>query len=642
MMKYQGVQEMFSKAAKKFGKRAAIEVAGKRMTYAELEAQANNLANFLIYSGAQPGSIVAIMVENIPDIISSIIGILKARCVFVPFDISLPQKRLELMVKEISPKWFITRSSFSSKLNDIAIGCGVQASFIYLDAGEGEHADEYASYSNTTSPAIYSEPDDPCYIYFTSGSTGTPKAILGCAKGLDHFIRWEIDAFGIGEGTRVSQFTPPMFDPFLRDIFAPLCAGGVVCVPDGKEMILQAKKLIDWIDIQQINLIHCVPFMFRLMVNEELSPYYFSSLKHILLAGEPLPPIDAKKWMAVFGDRIQLVNVYGPTETTLAKFFHIVNHSDLERQSIPVGKPIEGATALIVDDEGNLCGPGSAGEVYIQTPFRSLGYYNRPEQTREVFLQNPFGDNPNDILYKTGDLGRLLPDGNLELLGRKDLQVKIRGVRIELHEIENLLRRHEAIKDAVVIDRTGVDGQKYLCAYVVTTRRTESGTIRDYLSNHLPEFMIPSAFIALKALPRTSSGKVDRLALPDPNDTRSELQSLYVAPRTPIEEEIVRIWQEVLGAKQVGIYDNFFELGGHSLSITQLASRIWNVFQVEIPLALLFNNPTVVDMTAVIASAQANQGDEAGVTHLLEELRRLSPGEVKTLLENEKLTYSSP
>jgi amino acid adenylation domain-containing protein len=641
MIEYEGITEMFSRAAQRYSSNAAIETNGKQISYEDLEAGSNKIANFLIENGALAGSIVAIMVEDTVAVITAMLGVLKACCVSVPLDPELPEKRLQSMVTEISPKWFITQSTLYSKTSKIASIAGSKACAICLD---GEMADDcqnglsyardYLSFCNTMRPLTCSGPDDPVYIYFTSGSTGRPKAILGRSKGLDHFIRWEIKTFGVGEETRVSQFTSPVFDPFLRDIFVPLCAGGVLCIPDGKDAILHTRKLIDWIDIQQINLIHCVPFLFRSIVNENLNSDYFSSLKHILLAGEPLPPSDVRKWMNVFGERIQLVNVYGPTETTLAKFFYFVGRSDLDRPLIPVGKPMEGASALIVGNDGTLCEPGSAGEVYIRTPFRSLGYYNRPDLTKEVFIQSPFSNDSDDIVYKTGDLGRLLPDGNLELLGRKDMQVKIRGVRIELHEIENLLFHYKGIRDALVIDREDPAGQKYLCAYIVADESVQSGVIRDYLSEHLPESMIPSAFVALKALPRLPTGKIDRSGLPAPGEGSSELQRFYVAPRTSVEQELALIWQQILGVKQIGIYDSFFEMGGHSLSVTQLASRIWDAFKVEMPLTVLFNHPTIADMTLVIAATQAGQESKTEVAQLLADLKRLSPNEVKARLEH--------
>jgi amino acid adenylation domain-containing protein len=461
-----------------------------------------------------------------------------------------------------------------------------------------------------------------CYVYFTSGSTGTPKGIAGRLKGIDHFMRWEIKTFGLDHHTRVGQFTAISFDAFLRDMFVALCTGGTVCVPPDRDSILDTRKLIDWIDEQKITLIHCVPSLFRAVLNEELRADQFCSLKHILLSGEPLLPGDVKRWMNVYGERVQLVNLYGPTETTMTKFFYVVQPSDRERRSIPIGKPMEGARALVLDEKGIVCPPGRVGDIYIRTPFRSLGYYGQPELTSEVFIRNPFSQDPGDIIYKTGDLGRLLEDGNFEFLGRKDQQVKIRGVRIELGEIEGLLREHTSVKDTAVVDREDTSGHKYLCAYVVFSKEDQTDALRDFLSASLPEYMLPAAFVTLDKLPRTINGKVDRRAL-------STVQSVinmqtYVAPRTPVEVTLAGIWTRLLGIDQVGLNDNFFQIGGHSLLATQLISRVSESFNVGLPLRSLFDSPTIAGLALTITQAQVEQEDDEEMAQLLEEIKNLS------------------
>lgn len=603
-MKRENIHDLFSQAADRFSANVAIDCVDKCLTYSELENRSNNLANFLVASGASKGSIVAILADDSIEVIAAVIGILKAGCVFVPLDPSTPTRRLEAMVSEVSPEWFVVEPRFFFILRDITANRNSKANVICVKPGNGPddcrgnwiHLEDYASYVNTEKPIVPSEPDDMCYIYFTSGSTGRPKGIAGRLKAIDHFIQWEIRTFGIGEGTRVSQLTTPSFDAFLRDVFVPLCAGGTVCVPDGKDIILDVRKLIDWIDEQQINLVHCVPSLFRSIVNEDLHPQYFSALKYILLAGERLLPSDVKRWMDVYGERVQLVNLYGPSETTMTKFFYFVKPSDANGRFIKIGKPMEGARALVVDDQGNPCPPGVVGEIYIRTPFCALGYYNQPGLTREVFIQNPFKNDPNDIVYKPGDLGRILADGNFEFLGRRDQQVKIRGIRIELGEIENLLRNHESVKDVVVVDREDLSGNKYLCGYVVLSQEVKSRELRDFLLKHLPDNMVPSAFVAMDAFPRTLSGKVDRRALPALEKAQPELADAFVAPRTPVEKRFAEIWEKVLGVEQVGIHDNFFELGGHSLLATQVISRLREAFQVELPLRHLFEAPTVAGL----------------------------------------------
>ncbi|HEY2389798.1 MAG TPA: amino acid adenylation domain-containing protein, partial [Candidatus Angelobacter sp.] len=303
-------------------------------------------------------------------------------------------------------------------------------------------------------------------------------------------------------------------------------------------------------------------------------------------------PADVRRWMEVFGERIGLVNLYGPTETTVTKLYHFVQAEDRERTSIPIGKPMPGAAAMVVNSADLPCPAGVAGEIYIRTPYRSLGYHGEPKLTREAFIQNPFSQDPNDIVYKTGDYGRLLKDGSLEFLGRRDHQVKIRGVRVELGEVENQLRQHPAVKDVAVVDREDGAGNKYLCAYVVMAEGQGTSQLREHLSSHLPEFMVPSAYMAMQELPRTLNGKIDRKSLPSLEETHREKKNENRA-RTAVEEIIAGIWGQVLHLPHVGVEESFFELGGHSLLATQIISRIRESLHVDLPLRALFEDPTV-------------------------------------------------
>jgi amino acid adenylation domain-containing protein len=588
------------------GEAIAVDYGDRRLQYRELEEMSNNLANFLIASGAAKGSIVTIIVEDSVEVIIAIIATLKAGCVFVPLDPNVPETRLASMVAEVSPKWFIVESKF---FNRIPRSSGARV--ICVDSGDvpdnsrGDliYLKEYAGYRNLENPDLPCQPNDMCYIYFTSGSTGRPKGIAGRLMAIDHFINWELETFGIGEGTRVSQLTTPSFDAYLRDVFVPLCAGGVVCGLKRVRTSPDVESLIDWVDRQRINLIHCVPSLFRSILSFELKPTYFPALKNILLAGEPVLPSDVRRWADIFGDRIQLVNLYGPSETTMTKLFYPIKPSDRDRRSIPIGKPMSGAKAMIIGSDGKACLPGAVGEIYIRTPYRSLGYYNQPELTNEAFIPNPFTGDPDDLIYKTGDLGRVLRDGNFEFLGRKDQQVKIRGIRIELREIESLLLDHEIVKDVAVIDRDDESGNKYLCAYVVCAGEAETSTLRDFLAARLPEYLVPSMFVMMNSLPRTITGKIDRRALPSIEQARAAAGRPYIAPRTPVEEMLADIWSQVLKLERIGVGENFFELGGHSLLATQVVSRVKAAFEVELPLRALFESPTVGSLAEQVESA---------------------------------------
>ena len=600
---------MFSRTAEQYGTQVAIERGFQRVSYAEVEEQSNRLANYLLDQGVSSGTMVGLFTDDPVQIIIAILGVLKAGGVFVPLDPTFPEQRLRGMSSQVQPEWFVTERKYVEKLGQV--WAGAAARVICVDESESE----FAQYERVERPGVASNPEAPCSIYFTSGSTGKPKAILGRLKGIDHFIRWEIEALGVTAGTRVSQLASPSFDGFLKDVFVPLCAGGVVCAPESRSIVLEGWRLADWLDIEQIEILHCVPSVFRSLLNEDLNDKYFEPMRYVVLAGEVLQPADVKRWMKIFGERIRLANFYGPTETTILKSFHFVKPEDADRPSIPLGKPIDGSLVMVIDSSGDLCGLGAVGEIHIKTPYRAHGYYGEPELTKEVFIQNPFNDDPSDILYKTGDFGRLIKGGDLEFLGRRDQQVQVRGVRVELGEIENLLRAHETVADVAVIDRDDEQGNKYLVAYVTMNNGTGSDQLREYLAERLPETMLPSAFVELDQLPRTLNGKLDRKALPALELLQAEKEMSEAGPRDPVEEIVAGIWCEVLRLPAIGRHGNFFNLGGHSLLVTQVLSRVREFFKVELPVRSLFETPTIEGFAQLIQE-QINAGKQVELTSI--------------------------
>lgn len=584
---YDAVHDLFSQTAGECSSLTAIDNGRRRITYGELAANVDALSAALVARGVTSGAIVGIFLADPIEIITSILAILKARGVFCPLDPTFPEKRLQVMFASVTPAWTITRAEFLEQLQRITPA----ANPVLIDAGiTGAEAGE----------TLASDPEAPCSIYFTSGSTGTPKAILGRLKGIDHYVRWEIEAVGVKDGTRVSQLASPSFDGFLKDAFVPLCAGGIVCAPENRSLVLDGRLLADWLDIEQIEILHCVPSVFRALLNTELNDKYFEQMRCVVLAGETLYPADVKRWLDIFGDRIKLANLYGPTETTILKTFHFVKPEDVERPTIPIGKPIKGAAVLVVDQNGQPCGIGDVGEIYIRTPYRSHGYFHKPDLTSEVFIQNPFNDDPSDIIYKTGDFGRLLEDGNLEHLGRRDQQVQVRGVRVELGEIENLLRGHDDVADVAVIDRDDPDGNKFLVAYLTMNNGSGTEHLRPYLAERLPEAMLPSALIELDRLPRTLNGKLDRKALPSLEAIQAQRDAEHSEPKTPLEEIVANIWAEVLRLPAVKRTDNFFNLGGHSLLVTQVVLRVRETLKVELPIRSVFEAPTTTQFAELI------------------------------------------
>jgi amino acid adenylation domain-containing protein len=627
------ILELLSESINRFRSRIAIEWTSTRVSYDELETRASEIATRLISSGAGKESLVAVLLENSLHVIPTMIGIWKAGCVFVPLDQNNPEKRLAAMFSLVKPACVVTESQFLDLLDRVYPAAQNNFQLIQLSEGKLESDQDGGPHPRWAEPVPF-EPDDLCYLYFTSGSTGTPKAIAGRYKSIAHFVEWEIETFELDGTCRVGQFTHPAFDAFLRDVLVPLCVGGTVCIPDGRESILLTSTLVEWIEKQRITLIHCVPSLFRMILNHELKPDYFHSLRYVMLAGERIFPADIKKWLDVYGERTQLVNFYGPTETTMIKFYHLITRADAERKSIPIGKPMTGARAIVVGAGGKSCPSGAVGEIYIRTPYSSLGYYAPPELTAQVFVQNPFSNDPQDIVYKTGDLGRVQTDGNFEFLGRKDRQVKIRGLRVELGEIESCLRSCTGVRDAVVIEATDTHGEPYLCSYVVMSEGLEPDRLRDQLLAELPANMVPSVFVKLDAMPLTLNGKVDRRALPLPEKRRSR-KAVYVAPRTLTEEMLVNIWRGLLGVDPLGVDDDFFELGGHSLLATQLMSRLRLAFQVDLPLGALFENPTIAKLAVPIAQHQLANADGDAVSRGLDEIEQLTDEKAKSMLSQQ-------
>jgi amino acid adenylation domain-containing protein len=622
------VQEMFRQAAGRFGDRPAIEWEGHQVSYRRLESQAARLARDLRAAGAEKGSLIAILADRTADVIAAMLAVLETGCAFVPIDLHFPAATLPAVVAEARPRLWLVSERQVETLESLRREHGFEATAMPIaESWVREAADEL----RLALPAEPGDPDALSYVYFTSGSTGRPKGIAGRLQAIDHFIRWEMETFGVGEGTRVSQLTSPAFDAFLRDVFTPLAAGGTVCVPAGRQSILDGGgRLAEWIESQRVEILHCTPSLFRLILGQELTPASFPALRWVLLAGEPLLPSDVRSWYSLLGERIRLVNLYGPSETTMVKLFHIVLPEDGQTRTVPIGRPMPGARAIVIDEKGKPCPPDKLGEIYIRTLYRSLGYLNRPDLTAESFIQNPFSDRPDDIVYKTGDLGRLREDGTFEFGGRRDTQVKVRGVRVEIAPIEDLLRAHPRVADAAVVDRADTQGNKFLCAYVVPRGAVDPAALAEALRGALPESAIPSAFVLLDGLPRTLSGKVDRRSLPNPGESGRE----HVPPRTPVEETLCGIFSELLGVPQIGIRDHFFELGGHSLLATMLLSRIRSAFRVEVPLRDVFRTPTPEGLALTVVRLRTEQEGEDEMAALLRQVQAMSEEELQQTIRS--------
>jgi amino acid adenylation domain-containing protein len=615
------VHEMFQEAAQQHAGRTALANSDRHLTYAELDAWSNSIADYLLGLGAAKGSMIFIVAESSFSIISSMIAILKIGGIFVPLDPCQPAKRLQVLAGQVPPDYVVTEVGLLGKVASLF---GVDVPVVAVDRTKSSEQQPCLLPRRTVAgvenakplPPSVSEPDDMCYVFFTSGSSGKPKAIAGRLKSIDHFIRWEIDTFAVRPGTIFSQITQPVFDAFLRDTFTPLCAGGTLRIPDSRETILDADRLCSWIHGSHIEFIHSVPSLFRAMLSADLTNDLFPHLRYVLLSGEPLLPSDVKRWTELFGDRIPLINLYGPTETTMIKLFYQVKPEDSARQNIPVGRPLPDTQAFLLDETGKPAGQGALGEIYIRTPYRTLGYYGDPELTAKLFVRNPLADDDNDIVYRTGDFGRVLEDGNIEFVGRNDQQVKVRGIRVELEEIESAIYGTGLVREAAVASRHDRLGNLFLCAYVALSEPVPVEEVRKAVLALLPEYLVPSAFVVLEALPHTASGKIDRNALPRLEAAHANVAAKHIAPRNEMEEEVSKIFSKVLGLEKIGVDEDFFLLGGQSLLATLVISRVRRSLKVDVPLRSLFEAPTVASLVEKIRSAVGGQAAEEAIQPL--------------------------
>ncbi|MBD1944543.1 amino acid adenylation domain-containing protein, partial [Coleofasciculus sp. FACHB-712] len=584
---YKLVTNRFVNWVKQTPEHPAICQGDRILSYSELSQIAHSLAQILLSQGLKKGEVVAVYGIRSFGLIASAIAVFISGGVLLTLDPNLPRQRQQLMLAEAKAKYLISVGTQHPPA-DLAesLPC------IRINPETGEILDLEPSKNSTNLPNLF--PDDAAYIFFTSGTTGVPKGVLGCHKGLAHFLHWQSETFAIASTDRVGQLTGLSFDVILRDIFLPLVNGATLCLPP-VGFDLNGNFILPWLEREQISLLHTVPTLAQSWLIGKPAGVSLKALRWVFFAGEPLTETLVSLWREAFPESGNIVNFYGPTETTLAKCFYIVPEK-MSAEIQPIGSPLPETQALILAENNQLCSIGEPGEIVLRTPFRSLGYINDPTETQKRFVKNPYRDDEQDLVYYTGDRGRYRPDELLEILGRIDEQVKIRGIRIEPQEIAAVISQHPGIAQTAVIAREDQLGNKYLVGYLVSHSEPKPTVkeLRSFVQTKLPEYAIPSAFVFLDAIPLTPNGKIDRRALPAPN-IEETVSTNFVSPRNLTEEILVNIWSELLGVR-VGIYDNFFELGGHSLLATQIISRIRQAFELDLPLRSLFEKPTVAEL----------------------------------------------
>jgi amino acid adenylation domain-containing protein len=581
--------------------RTAIRQLGQEWSYRDLDHASGRIAAGVIRLGQPAGSVVAVLGPRSFGLIAGMVAVWRAGCQVLTLDLQLPVERRRVMIQEagVSGIIVVREPGADIALAPVEAALGLPVVEVLPD---GEFPGPGGSGNGENTPHDRQPLGEAAYLFFTSGTTGVPKAVRGSHSGLGHFLAWQRTTFGLGPGDRAAQLTGLSFDVVLRDIFTPLTAGATLCLPGSAEGHLGG-PLMEWLEEERVTLLHVVPSLAQAWLEQAPEAKSRNALRLTFFAGEPLTAALVRRWRQVFPST-RILNLYGPTETTLAKCFHeVLGEPDPGIQ--PVGRPQPETQAWVLNEAGVRCGVGEPGEIVIRTPFRSLGYSNSPEETARKFVPNPFREDPDDRVYFTGDRGRFRADGALEILGRKDSQVKIRGVRIELNEVTAALAAHPDVLSAVVIAREDEPGRKFLAGYVVP--RVEGGDLASKLMAHLrrllPAAFVPEAIAVLKALPLTPNGKVDRKALPAP--LRPVRTATVVEPRTLTERQVTDLMRELLKDGTLGPEDNFFEAGGHSLLALQWLAGIRKLLGVEVPLRFLFERPTAAALARAVVEEQA-------------------------------------
>jgi amino acid adenylation domain-containing protein len=599
------IHQLFESQVERSPNAVALVFEDEQLTYFELNQRANQVAHYLRSLGVGADAVVGLCVERSLEMVVGMLGTLKAGGAYLPLDPAYPKERLTFMLEDAQVSVLLTQQQLVDKLPEH------NGRVVCLDT-DWEAISQH-SCKNSMSGVT---PDHLAYVIYTSGSTGRPKGVLVAHSGLCNLAFAQQKLFDVQPDSRVLQFASLSFDASVWEVFMALAAGATLVLAK-REDLLPGATLIQLLRKQAITIVTLPPSVLAILPPEELR-----ALQTIIVAGEACSPDLVARWSA----NRRFFNAYGPTETTVCATIAECNQSD--RQP-PIGRPIANTQVYLLDAQLQPVPVGVPGELYIGGVGLAQGYLNRPDLTAEKFIPNPF-DNSKfkipaeaaprlqnskfDRLYKTGDLARYLNDGNIEFLGRIDHQIKIRGFRIDLPEIEVVLSQHPAVGEVAIAAREDIPGDKRLVAYVVPNAE-QAPTItelRRFLEEKLPNYMLPSAFVLLKALPLTHNGKVDRQALPPPENLRPELLEDYVAPQSEMERIIASVWQEVLHLEKVGVHDNFFDLGAHSLLVIQAYSKLRQLLKQELSVVDIFQHPTI-SMLANYCSQK--QSEEASFQH---------------------------
>jgi len=560
--------KLFSKQARLTPHKIALITQSGHWSYKCLADQVNKLSKYLIkYHELQGGEMIGILLERSEWMVIAILAVLKSRAIYVPVDPEYPTERIRFMIEDS--------------------GCKVVVDNYLLDNFKSIPVVTHGAIKTLDNPNC----DDLMCIIYTSGSTGYPKGVKISNKGVINQVYSKINTLHLLEGEVICHNSQMHFIGGLWQLWAPIFLGGTVVLCDANELIDLSKLLVKAEEFNS-SVIEVIPSQFDVYLQNHPDGSQLKRIRTLVLTGEK-PSFHVIRKCYAINDTLEIVNGYGQTEMSNDSAYYLFSPMDIS-DILSIGKPIQNTRMYILNKNRKLCPIGVVGEIYVGGAGLARGYLNRPELTAEKFIANPF--KAGERIYRTGDLGRWLPDGNIEFLGRKDDQVKIRGYRIELGEIEQALQTHPMVASSVVIAWAGTGDESELIAYVTGSTAIDSSELRQFLLRKLPGYMVPAYYVQLDAIPLTANGKTDRRALPDPG--KGVRGNAYVAPRNSVEKKLCELWAEVLGRSvdSIGVMDDFFDLGGHSLRATKLASKIYKAFSVHMALKEIFRYRTIVDL----------------------------------------------
>jgi amino acid adenylation domain-containing protein len=612
------IPERFEQQVSRYPTRLAIKAGDELLTYEELSRRANRVAHAILAHHDMSDVPVALLLKQGASNIIASLGVLKTGKAYVPLDHSLPVAKASRILEDFEPRLLLTDQYNLSLAFELAASSTTVLNVDSLNAR-----------LSCADPALTISPEDVCYIHYTSGSTGEPKGVVENHRNEIHNIMTNTNALRISPDDRISLVRSNNVGA-TRDTLLALLNGAALVPLDIKEGLADLGR---WLVEEDITVFTCVTSVFRHALKNVNEGKCFPTVRLIHVGGEAITKVDVELYKKHFSDDCLFISRLGLSETETLTYFFINKRTEITEDRVPVGYPLEGNEILLLDDDGQDVGANRVGEIAVKSRYLAVGYWRQPELTRAKFLSDPNGGNVR--IFMTGDLGYRLPDGCLVHVGRKDFQVKIRGHRVEVPEVELALRQVPGIREAVVIPWDDSRGARHLAAYFVAEQghAPKIGQLRSRLNQKIPSYMLPSSFVQLEKLPLTAGGKVDRKALPEPERSRPKLGVRYVEASTAVEKVLIGLWAEVMGVEAVGIHDNFWELGGDSLLAAQIVSRVNESFSQEFSPNTLLEAPTIAEFSVLLIEREA-QSEK--IAEILLKIESMSVEEIERAIEEER------